>query len=102
MNENIEKKYPTKIILDDNNKIIISYDIVDENEIKLLSSYRLNICNFCEHLEKKDDGFHRCKFCGCNVERKSRLIYSLDENNKAIKATDQDGNYLYVCKLKKW
>jgi hypothetical protein len=92
----------TKIILDkEHNTMIRSSDLVDSQEIEKISEYRLNICNSCSNLFKKGPNL-ACNFCGCNVEYKSKIIYSLDEDGKAIRNISPEGDYIYVCKLKKW
>ena len=92
-------KIPTGYTYDvQNKKMIPSFSIVNPEDINIISEKRLSICRSCELFTKQG----ACSFCGCGMSYKSALIYPLDDNGKAFQQVDANGNYYYVCHLKKW
>lgn len=92
--------YPTGIIFDKNTrKVKFSFDPIDPVEVEKISQFRLNICHQCENLRKDK---LMCKLCGCSLLFRSRLIYPLDKDGKAFDIILENGEFNYVCRLKKW
>jgi hypothetical protein len=93
---------PTKMLLDNKlNQVIRYYEPVEESLIKQIYNDRLNICIQCKNFSY-DKNIPKCNLCGCGLYRKINIIYSLDEDGKAIQNVWPNGEYGYVCKLKKW
>ena len=66
----------------------------------ILFDKRLNICESCEFVNTK---IRQCNQCGCFIDAKTKVIYKLDEDGKAIYYIDPISKDVYLaCPEKLW
>jgi len=94
----------TKIIFDPSTfRCTPSFEEVDEALQLDTQQHRLKFCRSCENFAIRDVSGNSIQVCGCcGLAPKLTRIYPEDENGNAFFYTTKDGQFGYVCPLKKW